>query len=308
RKGADGRWGGANLTWYGFLVATAYGVAAAVAVLLLGSVGLSTWQVVFFLGGLLAVAVPAASGVARWVEKKPATFTVGGAVFVSLLAAPLVLALVERLSGAPMPFRAALAGLAVAYLFGEGLGRLACLSFGCCYGKPLHELPTPLAWLFRPIAAVFHGPTKKISYASDLEGVPVVPIQALTCSVLLTLGWLSLQLFVAGRPTASLALSLGGSQLWRVLSETLRADHRGGRSFSAYQWMALAGGLAVLGALGAAPALAPVAVSLPRGWGLLWRPGSLLVLQALWLAVFLHTGWSRMTSSVLSFHVREDWA
>jgi hypothetical protein len=37
-----------------------------------------------------------------------------------------------------------------------------------------------------------------------------------------------------------------------------------------------------------------------------WTPEVILFLQALWLAVFLYTGKSRVTKSILSFHVVRD--
>ena len=41
-----------------------------------------------------------------------------------------------------------LAALAIGYILGEGLGRLACLSFGCCYGKPLDQCGKVVSILF----------------------------------------------------------------------------------------------------------------------------------------------------------------
>jgi hypothetical protein len=42
--------------------------------------------------------------------------------------------------GGDIPLEPALAAMPVAYAYGEGLGRLACISFGCCYGKSLDQL------------------------------------------------------------------------------------------------------------------------------------------------------------------------
>jgi hypothetical protein len=39
-----------------------------------------------------------------------------------------------------MPIVPALAAVMIAYTFGEALGRLACISFGCCYGVSISKL------------------------------------------------------------------------------------------------------------------------------------------------------------------------
>jgi hypothetical protein len=51
----------------------------------------------------------------------------------------------------------------IAYAFGEGLGRLACISFGCCYGVALPEAHPLLRHMFDRWHFVFSGSMKKIS-------------------------------------------------------------------------------------------------------------------------------------------------
>ena len=53
------------------------------------------------------------------------------------------------------------AAMAVAYGFGEGLGRLACISFGCCYGKPLSQVHPLIQKILNGRGFVFSGETKK---------------------------------------------------------------------------------------------------------------------------------------------------
>ena len=144
-KGEGDSWSGLNLTWYGALSATAYVVAAAVFLALMGAVGVPVLLATALTGGMLAVCVPASKLIAMAVEKKAHTFTVGGASFAGLLLLyPLILCLNKLVGGfftVTLPFVPSLAALAVAYAFGEGIGRLACISFGCCYGKPLDGCP-----------------------------------------------------------------------------------------------------------------------------------------------------------------------
>ena len=187
----------------------------------------------------------------------------------------------------PIPALAALAALAIAYAFGEGLGRLACLSFGCCYGKPISALPPKLMPWVRPFALIFSGDTKKIVYASDLSGEPVVPVQAMTLIICRATGLIATALFLRGHMVAASLLPLAVTQIWRVISEWLRADHRGNPSrFSAYQLMALAAlPYAAITACSLAPSPS-VRPTLSQGILALWHPGVLLSLQLLWGIVF----------------------
>ncbi|MBV5328280.1 MAG: prolipoprotein diacylglyceryl transferase [Chlorobium sp.] len=144
--------------------------------------------------------------------------------------------LVLHLAGAPeLNLLVVLAALAISYVLGEGLGRLSCLSYGCCYGKPLKDCH----WLTRKIFShcffVFTGATKKVAYDGGLEGEKLFPIQALTCVLYTATALISSHYFLQGRYAAAFLLSLIVSQLWRFLSETMRADFRGFGRISVYQ-------------------------------------------------------------------------
>jgi prolipoprotein diacylglyceryltransferase len=84
---------------------------------------------------------------------------------------------------ADLPLMPVMAALATAYALGEGVGRLACISFGCCYGKPMDQVHPLLRRLFARHAFVFTGPTKKIAYADGLDGREIFPIQAVTATL-----------------------------------------------------------------------------------------------------------------------------
>jgi hypothetical protein len=211
-----------------------------------------------------------------------------------------------RLLGSEVPVVPALAAMSIGLAFGEGLGRLACISFGCCYGKPLAQSHPLVQKLFARWHFVFRGATKKIAYAGNLEGERVVPIQAVTALLYTGAGLAGMLLFLHGAYAAALLGTLGVTQLWRVFSETLRSDWRGAGRFSAYQWFALlsiAYGLATLALL---PAQAPAAVSLTRGLETLWHPGLVLFLIGLWVVAFLYYGRSLVTGSRLSLYVCHD--
>lgn len=319
KKQPDGRWLAANVTSYGVLSGFAYGLAVAMLVVLMAGMGQPPGRIAWLAVVVLGLACPASRIVARVVEKRPATLTVGGAAFVGLLAAPIGVLLIDAAlplvgddGSAPMPMLPTLAACGVAYALGEGTGRLACISFGCCYGRPVDALPSRLRPLFARRHFVFEGGTKKIAYASGLAGRPVVPIQAVTSVVLVALGLGAAELVRRGEHGAALLLAGGGSQLWRALSETLRCDFRGAGRLTAYQWLALVGA-ALVPALAFAAArfdggAPPPTVDVGVGLSALWDPAVLLALQALVLLILVRTGWSRVTGSHVAIHVRDGMA
>jgi prolipoprotein diacylglyceryltransferase len=310
RKGGDGSWTGINLTWYGILTANAYLVATFLALVLMGAAGISLQAVVVMVALLLACCVPASRLVAQLVEKKANTFTVGGAVFVGTLLSPWIVELVNLVPlgdrGFRVPPLAALAAISIAYAFGEGLGRLACVSFGCCYGKPLSACHPRVAKLAAPVALTFTGKTKKIAYASGLDGVKVLPVQGVTYLLYCGAGLASTLLFLRAQYSDAFLVALGVTQGWRVVSEFFRDDHRGSGRLSAYQVMgviSIAYGFITVRIFAGGPNPLP---ELSRGFESLWNPGPLLLLQLLWVVIFLYTGLSRVTAATMSFHVNAE--
>lgn len=305
----SGRWEGINLTFYGLLTANAYVIAVATVLVLTEAVGVPSSTTLLLSVLLLAVCTPASKIVARIVEKKAHTFSVGGAVFIGILIVPWLIQGMNRFAGTgpyAVPVFPTLAAMAIGYAFGEGLGRLACISFGCCYGKPLDACHPLIRRIFEKRHFVFSGKTKKIAYASGLDGVRVVPIQAVTAVLFICTGLFATELHLGGHFKAAFVLPMFVTQAWRVVSETLRADYRGEGSFSPYQVMAILGlvyGLASVFVLDDFPC---AEVNILSGLASLWHPGILLFLQALWLSIFLYTGRSKVTGCTLSFHVYKE--
>ena len=306
RKIADGKWAGINLTYYGALLSAGTVAGAALLLVLLGSLGQPRFMILGILLILLMICVPSAQVVAMLVERKRYTLTVGGACFVGMIIAPPVVYAMGRLVAVPMGFRLdvmpTITALMIAYTMGEGIGRLACLSFGCCYGRPVDDCPSWVRSSIGRWAVVFEGRTKKACYASGFEGRPLVAVQAFTSLVYLLLALVSMRLFLSGWFASSLFMAVL-SQVWRFLSEFVRADYRGGGRISAYQVMALA----TFGYLAAAAGLFRNALAaepdIRLGLAAVWDPGTILLLILLWLSIFLRTGVSSVTGSRLSFHV-----
>lgn len=302
-KNGDGSWRGLNLTWYGLLSALAYTLATATAIVLLGSVGMGLVGLTLMVAGMLGLCIPAAKIIARMVEGKRNTLSVGGAVFVGIVVAPWVAWLVTSLTGAGSVLPA-LAALSIAYAVGEGVGRMACLSFGCCYGRPVRSLPEPWRRVFGGWNIVFEGQTKKAAYAHDLCGHELVPVQIMTAYLYCGAACLGMLFFASHRFALALIVPLVVTQVWRVLSEFLRADYRGEQKISAYQIMA---GVGVLYGLIPAWILAAgeIAVNMGQGLAALWTVPVMLLLQGVFAAVFLYTGRSSVTGSAVRFFVKE---
>jgi len=306
----QGEWKGINFTWYGLLTANAYLVAVAVLLALLGAVGVPPLGTAILAATMLCCCVPASRLVARIVEKKAHTFTVGGAVFVGILITPPVITLINSTVGEMLAFHIpiipACAAIGIAYAFGEGLGRMACISFGCCYGKPLAESSGLLRRLFTGRGFVFFGSTKKIAYAGGLEATEVIPIQAVTAVVYSACGLAAAALYLSSHYIGAFLLATIATQGWRSFSETMRADYRGEGRISAYQVMGVIGIVYAVGiAFLATPDLS-LSPDLAAGLGSLWDPALILFLQGIWIAIFFYTGRSTVTGATLSFHVHHD--
>jgi haloacid dehalogenase-like hydrolase len=153
----------------------------------------------------------------------------------------------------------------------------------------------------------FVGATKKVAYEGSLEGAPVAPIQAINSVVSTIIALAGAYLFLKSYFTASLLFAMAGMQVWRFLSEKLRADHRGmAQKISAYQVMALLMAPYAAAVVLHFPSGQAEAPEIAAGLGLLWDPAVLLFCQAVWLAVFLIAGRSMAPGSTLSFFVRAD--
>jgi hypothetical protein len=306
KKTGHGGWYGLNLTFYGFFSATASTFGVALAIVLLTALGLSLPVIGALVVVMISVCFPASRLIAWLVEGKSNTFTVAGAAFLGSLILPPGLWLAQRalLHWLDVQIWALpiLAAIAIVYALSEAIGRMACLSFGCCYGKPLRKANPSLAKFFRHFPAVFHGGTKKAAYASGLGDVPLIPVQTITAIVFALSGLLGLSFFLAGDFRLAGILPALSTWGWRAASESLRADHRGEQKISAYQIMALI----AIGYTAIAFLLLPPGGPSPNiaaGLSQMTAGGLILLLQVLWVGLFLYYGRSRVTGSVVSFHV-----
>lgn len=309
RKVGELGWHGANLTYYGFFIATSQLLSLLLLLILLGAMNISLIATAASVLLVLCLSLPAARLVAMVVEKKRHTFTIGGASFVGIIAAPWCIMLVNKIADSPdsfLPTIPVLAAMSIAYTLGEGLGRLGCISYGCCYGKPLEDCPGWMQYLFQRTGLIFHGQLKKVSYEAQLDGERLVPIQAITC-IMYSCGALAgSAMFLNGYYTAALIFTIALTQLWRILSETFRADFRGFGKISAYQKMGM---VSVLYMAIITFFIHTGSYSLPSitdGLAVVWQPAVILGLQLLWFVFFIYFGRSTVTTSSISFELLKE--
>jgi hypothetical protein len=305
-KSSNGAWQGLNLTFYGFFSATASTFGIALTIVLLASVGTPLLAAAAVIAVMMAICVPASKVLARVIEGKHNTFTIAGAAFLASLILPPASVVAQRalarwfdITIHVLPL---LGAAAIAYALSEAIGRMACLSFGCCYGKPLREAGPRVARLFGRYHLVFHGDTKKAAYASGLAEEPLIPVQAITSVVFALAGLAGLALFLAGHWRLAAIVPAVATWGWRAMSEMLRADHRGHSRISVYQVMALIAIAYLVVMLSILPSEGP-ALNLAAGLAQVTSAAVIVLLQACWVGLFLYYGRSRVTGSVVSFHV-----
>ena len=305
-KSDDGSWRGLNLTFYGFFSASGNIFGFVMLLLLLASVGIPAVVSLLLVVFVLALCVPSSRLIAGIVERKRNTFTIAGAAFVAAIVLPiLVLALrtlAARALHRDLPVLPVFAGVAIGYALGESIGRLACLSFGCCYGMPLRDATPLIARLFHKHNLVIHGSTKKAVYASGLDGEPLIPVQAITSAIFAVAGTAGVAFFLAGHFRLAGLVPVVASWGWRACSECLRADYRGSSKVSVYQWMAMISVVYLGGFVLFTPSGGTVTPDLGAGLTQVASAPAIVVLQLFWIALFLYYGRSRVTDSRLSFH------
>jgi hypothetical protein len=135
-----------------------------------------------------------------------------------------------------------------------------------------------------------------------LENEPLIPVQALTSIVFGLSGLLGLSFFLAQRWRLAMIIPVLGTWGWRAIAETLRADYRGDTKISLYQAMSIVAAAYLTVAAFLLHGTGPVP-DLTFGLSQFRFLPLVLILQILWLCLFLYYGRSRVTGAVLSFHV-----
>ncbi|MFH0976294.1 MAG: prolipoprotein diacylglyceryl transferase family protein [Spirochaetota bacterium] len=236
----ENSWSGFCITWYGLIISLSFTFSFIIFVFLMGSSGISYLSVVIPVLISVAIGVLASKLLAERIEKTKATISVAAAMFTSFLLIPPSFFIYGKIfSETPIPVMIVLSSISIAFAFGEGYGRIACISFGCCYGKPVDKTGWFLRRIFHRMNFTFRGGLKKASYAGNLEGSPLVPIQGITSIVNVLTGITGIVLYYHGNFSSTLLTVIISLSAWRILSEQFRIDNRGSGKISAYQIMSL---------------------------------------------------------------------
>ncbi|MCX8084594.1 MAG: prolipoprotein diacylglyceryl transferase [Calditerrivibrio sp.] len=305
KKLSNGSWLSLNITFYGLFNAIAYTTGSLLGVILMLSVGLKPIQILVTLFLIFVICIPASKLIAKSIEKSKSGFTVGGAVFVGVLISPVavfVASLYGDWNWAQM-LLPTISSMAIAYAVGEGIGRLGCLSFGCCYGKAVDDINHPLLRsFFERFYTIYTGRYKKASYSSNLCNKKTVPVQAAANIIYSIVAFLSIIAYIYGFFVLSTLLVTYTTQLYRFFSEFLRADYRGEGRISTYQKMALLNMLIIsfyvflVNADNPKPDINNALDQLSNGWFIL----SLIII---FCTTLVYTGVSTATYSIINFRL-----
>jgi hypothetical protein len=311
-KTIDGGWVGQNYNYMGVFAGGSVAAALLVLFLLLGAIRIPSG----FSAGIVVSAMPlcilASMKLARFLEKKSYAFSTEAAYFAGAFAFPGASLLIGRLVGmetkCELPLLPLLAALTVSYGYGESIGRLGCISEGCCWGKPLSASGPLTRRLVGSRSFVFSGDTKQIAYERGLNGHELVPIQAVTSVICLIAALSGTLLYLKSFYMAALVVSLSLTQGWRALSEFWRDDHRGNGRISPYQIMAVLMIPYVIALALVSPCDRLPVADLRAGLSSLWDPLVILCVQLFGLVVCFFMGRNRVTRSTIRFHLAQGSA
>lgn len=309
RKNEDGTFQGLNITTYGLMNAVAYTFGTSIFLFLSLSSETPIGIIILSVLVILLISMPASKIVAKLVEKKDNTFTVSGGSFVGGLLSPIIFYIFLYLdckdsSMALSKTLVLLGAVSTAYLFGEGLGRLGCLSFGCCYGSRVDTLKRGFKIFFSNFYTKFQGDTKKVAYEGGLEGEKTVPVQTMAIILFNLTALFSTFLFLNKSFLSSFLISVVSAQFFRFFSEFLRSDFRGNKKITVYQIFSI---IMTLYSFIVAYLLkdnrATPQVNIEYGLSVFFTAKILILLQIIFLGAFIYTGTSKVTYSKINFYV-----
>ena len=160
--------------------------------------------------------------------------------------------------------------------------------------------------LFRRHHFKFDGSLKKAVYEGGLEKQPLVPVQAITSAVNCTAGVVSVYLFLNGYYRISFLVAIVVTQLWRFMSEFVRADYRGKGRLSIYQGMSVVMVFyCIITVLFSGDVLARTA-SITDGIAGIVNVPYLVFIETLWGSLFFLLGKSGVTGSEISLFIRRE--
>ena len=305
-KNGNGEWQGLNLTFYGFFSATASTFGVALMIVLLSSIGTSLLTAAAVIATMMAICVPASKVLARVIEGKRNTFTIAGAAFVASLILPPGMVLVQRGLWRVVQhqdLRVAGAGggrncvRAVRGDRQDGVPELRLLLWQAAErsesaaGADVFTLSAGVPWQHQESGVRLRTGGRTTDSGADdyLAGVYAVWTGGL--------GILSSWTLAAGGTCASVGdMELEGAigMFARRLSRKFADFRVSGMALIAMGYLTLT--LSIIPGDGLTP-------NLMAGLVQVTSASVIVPLQLLWMGLFLYYGRSRVTGSVVSFHV-----
>ncbi len=300
KKLKDNVYRGLNITFYGIITAFSYTVSVFIFISLIKLIEFPEEGAYFLVIVILVVGFPSSKILAYLIENRKNTLTVGGAIFVSaIISVPTVFLVIVYLNlDINQYFLPILTSLSISATLGEGIGRLACLSFGCCYGKPMKQIN----FLPSLLKVKFNSSTKKAVYDSNYVNVELLNIQGLVVIVYTFIALSSILLFISQKYYIAFILTFIIPPLIRFFSEFLRDDHRGSTKISIYQVFSII--LSLYGLFFLLLFYKRFNTVIELNINLTYSLIDLVVLASIFFITFWHTGISKVTDSEIKFQVK----
>ncbi len=299
-------WRSLNITYYGLFNALGYSLGLFLCLFNFFALGIEKLDALYNLILIFTICMPISKLIPIYVEKTKHGFTIAGALFFGIITTPISTFLVYFFQGKLNLFYdnllPILSTMSVSFLLGESIGRLGCISFGCCYGKKVEEVNnTFLKKVFNNFNTVYYGDLKKASYASNLNGIKTVPIQAMSVLINLILSFIGQLLFLESNYTLSLVITILGNQLFRFFAEFLRADYRGSDTITIYQKMSIINIAIITLIIYIFPSNKGILLDIQRGINYVFEYKVFIAILFVFFISFFYTGISTATYSITKF-------
>jgi len=147
---------------------------------------------------------------------------------------------------------------------------------------------------------------KKAVYAGGLENVKLIPIQAITAILNISIAIIATILFLYSYFVASILFVILFTQLWRFISEFLRSDYRGSGNISIYQKMSLISIFYLFIVVLFNSTHSFIKPDFMTGFEFMLSPENIIFLEIIGIINFIYTAKSSVTGSIIRFYVIQE--
>lgn len=298
KKLCEDKYEGINITFYGIISALSTTISVFIFLNLIKIINFPIDKAYFILFIIFTIGIFSSKIVAYIIEHRKNTLTIGGSIFISgMIAAPVIYFIIKFFKIQELYFLPVFSILSTAYVSGEGVGRLACLSFGCCYGKPASKFN----FLPGKLKVKFYADTKKAVYDSSYKNIELINIQGIVVIIFSLLGVISIISIIFQKFILAFFLSFILPSLLRFLSEFLRNDYRGNGKLSIYQIFSL-----ILFGYGLLIVFISknINLSLTLNSHISFYYSDIFILGFVFIVILIHSGISKVTYSNITFFLR----